>query len=680
MILAIKMILGHIEGKITTNDFTFLAKEEPKNFEYVQVYHRVYDFILCQIIEVTKTADKTLAACQVIGYQDKGKIRCPRIPFDPGSEVLRAEDEFISSVISLDDADSNAYIGHLDGRTIPVAIDLNTVLTKHIAVLAKSGAGKSYTVGVLLEEILERGVPLIVIDPHGEYSSLAIPAEEDPELMASFGIEPKKYAVSEYADIELVPGAKPFRLSTHLSALELSHLLPGKLTANQQAILYSALKNLHDVTFDSLLGELELEESPAKYSIMSTIEYLRSLSVFSANSTPYSELVKPSHATVINLKGIAPDVQEIIVYKLCKDLFQLRKQNKVSPFFLVIEEAHNYCPERSFGEKKSSKILRDIASEGRKFGLGLCVVSQRPARVDKSVLSQCSTQIILKVTNPNDLKAISSSVEGITSESESEVKHLAIGTALVTGITDVPLFVRIRPRRTAHGGVAVDILGEQRPAQEPTNVFDQVQSFADQEMLPLIKPVITPQDLEVMSDEPLLGVHTVLIPAYQFQCREGEERYKLLVEMREGGIIVDKETAQAKHLPALHKLSKRELGILQAIFAKGSLAKDDLITQLGGALAIDDELAPLIAEGYLQEAAGSLSVTDKYVFTRLSKLANYDAVSYESLSYHEKKPSALDVDEVRQHLNKFTTVEDQFECFLVTYKPLVKSDGLNNNT
>jgi len=67
---------------------------------------------------------------------------------------------------------------------------------------------------------------------------------------------------------------------------------------------------------------------------------------------------------------------------------------------MVIEEAHNYCPERNFGEKKSSKILRTIASEGRKFGLGLCVVSQRPARLDKSVLSQCSTQIIMKQQIP----------------------------------------------------------------------------------------------------------------------------------------------------------------------------------------------------------------------------------------------------------------------------------------
>ena len=63
-----------------------------------------------------------------------------------------------------------------------------------------------------------------------------------------------------------------------------------------------------------------------------------------------------------------------------------------------------------------------MASEGRKFGFRLCIVTQRPARVDKSVLSQCSTQVILKVTNPNDLKAITDSVEGVTPGLKDEIR------------------------------------------------------------------------------------------------------------------------------------------------------------------------------------------------------------------------------------------------------------------
>ncbi|UCE73221.1 MAG: ATP-binding protein, partial [Methanomassiliicoccales archaeon] len=161
--------------------------------------------------------------------------------------------------------------------------------------------------------------------------------------------------------------------------------------------------------------------------------------------------------TIINLKGSPPDIQTLVVNRICTYLFELRKQDKIPPLMLVAEEAHNFCPQQ--GQVASSKIFRTIASEGRKFGLGLCVVTQRPAKVDKNVLSQCNTQVILKVTNPNDLKAITASVEGLTSGMTDEIQRLPIGTAIITGgkIT-MPLFVEIRPRETRHGGESVTIV------------------------------------------------------------------------------------------------------------------------------------------------------------------------------------------------------------------------------
>lgn len=1106
------MLLGTIQGKTTTNAFTFLAKEEPRNLDYVQVYHKVYGYVLCQITEITKQSGKTQASCQVIGYRDEqGRIKRPRIPFDENTEVLKAEDEYIKAIISIpttaDEAAPHATIGRLDGKDIPISINLNTVLTKHVAVLAKSGAGKSYTVGVLLEEIAERGVPMVIIDPHGEYASLASPNndEEQQAQLARYELQARGYNVAEYADTSLNPQAKPLLLGSRLTAQELTHLLPGKLSANQQAVLYSALKNLRDVTFDNLLYELENEESPAKYNIISTVEYLRSLPIFSAHPVPYNELVKSGQATVINLKGITPDVQEIVVYKLCKDLFALRKQNKVSPFFLVIEEAHNYCvaektqittskgkekisrlsselvvslnhqthaleqepmmkrwpkrpaetlklisetgrelectpdhplfagndyvpaseadvfliplkssypsqeklilsrlfgallsdgwlsrngqagfsgkktdvqsikedlsrldlrssnvftfrnkrastvkkstgeilrimgegssincsmkafkkfkalgapvgervtqkssvpswilkgnrtikaeflgglmggdgdrpslpklncyairlyfskieelqteaeqyakqlmqlfsdlgvktilsrrnantrkrdnkktikyiisinnddknlmtfferigyrynaekenlskqmlsylkkkqfeikqreklrsralelkkegfgkikiarmlgtysslvakwiypsynttavslsknsfptyeewkkqncddeyvreriikkeklgerfvynittnnanylangilvhncPERSFGETKASKVLRDLASEGRKFGLGLCVVSQRPARVDKSVLSQCSTQIILKVTNPNDLRAIAASVEGLTAEAEAEIKNLPVGTALVTGIADVPLFVAIRPRKTMHGGHAIDVLGSAENPPPP-ELFGAVEEFKDQELLPLIKPAITPKDLEVMSQQPLLRIDTILTPAFQLHCKEGEQRYTLLVEAVGGSVVTDKEEYSAKALPALDKLTPGALAVLQALFAKGPANKRQLAA--AGNINVEEDLQLLQEEGYIIAGEKGYAVSDRYIFTKLSKAASYDQVSYEQLPYDEKQTARLSIDDVKRKYGRFTTILDHNDCYLVSYKPV----------
>ena len=104
-------------------------------------------------------------------------------------------------------------------------------------------------------------------------------------------------------------------------------------------------------------------------------------------------------------------------------------------------------------------IATTIASEGRKFGLGLMVISQRPAKIDKNVLSQCGTQIILKVTNPNDLKAITASIEGLTGGMEQDIPGLPIGTAMVVGAgIQTPMLVDVRPRESRHGGASVQIL------------------------------------------------------------------------------------------------------------------------------------------------------------------------------------------------------------------------------
>jgi DNA helicase HerA-like ATPase len=117
---------------------------------------------------------------------------------------------------------------------------------------------------------------------------------------------------------------------------------------------------------------------------------------------------------------------------------------------LVLEEAHLYCPQAE--NVASKKAIITIASEGRKFGLGLMAISQRPAKVDRNVLGLCAMQIMLKVTNPNDLTAILDSVEGLTSGLEQDLASLPQGTAIMVGAgIQKPLIVEIRPRETRHG-------------------------------------------------------------------------------------------------------------------------------------------------------------------------------------------------------------------------------------
>ena len=658
------MILGKIVGKTTTSNFKFIISNKAKRFEFIQVNHSDYGYVLCQIVELERDSEKTIAKCSVIGYKEGGIIKRPRIPFEPEMEVLKAEDSFISDIIQLNDSKDGAYIGLLDGKHIKVNIDLKKLLTKHIAILAKTGAGKSYAAGVLLEEIIEKKVPLLIIDPHGEYSKLKYKNDEDGNLMKKFGVIPRQYSnIREYGDSNINSDMRPLRLNASLSHQELTHLLP-KMSGTQTGLLYNALKDSNEVRFNELLLNLEAEENNAKYNIMNHIDYLSNLNLFSNSFTSYNELIQSGRCSIINLKGINPDVQEIIVYKLIKDMFEARKLEKVPPFFLIIEEAHNYCPERSFGETRCSKIIRTIASEGRKFGLGLCVISQRPARIDKSVLSQCTTQMILKVTNPNDLKAVYNSVEGLTFEAQDEIKNLPIGTALVTGVVDMPLFVEIRPRKTRHGGHAVDIL----PSSTDGDFFEKIDKFEEKGLLPLIKPKTSLNDLQLMSKQKIKSADILLIPGYLFICKDKNKEFSLLLESVNGNVILDLENMKTASLPHLEKLSPEELKTLQSAFSFKKFRLEEFISKTGFGIGVKAPLQTLVKLGYLHYNNDLFILSEKYVLSNLSRNACYEKINFTKTNYSKKLNPRISLDKLKLHLSKFTNVVDQRECFITNYK------------
>ncbi|MCF7872256.1 ATP-binding protein [Candidatus Woesearchaeota archaeon] len=657
------MILGKIFGKCTTNEFSFLVENKVSKFEYVQVYSDEYDYVLCQVIELTKEENRTVADCIIIGYNEGEKIKKPMIPFEFGSEVLLADNNFIRKVISL--SSEGAFIGKLSGKDVDVHLDLNKVLTMHMAVLAKSGSGKSYAVGVLLEEMLLKNIPLVIIDPHGEYSSLKFANEnvEDLEKLTLFGLEKQGFNVVEYGHSDHSSGLRPLKLSKKMSRDELLHLIPGKLSNSQLAALYSALKELGDWSFESLLLTLDMQDSPAKFSVMSLIDNIMHMNIFSDLSVSYNDLVQPGKASILNLKGYDTEIQEIVVFKICKDLFELRKRGKIPPFFLVVEEAHNFCPERSFGETKASKIIRNIASEGRKFGLGLCAVSQRPARVDKSVLSQCSTQFILKVTNPNDLKALINSVEGINSATEKEIQNLPIGSAVVTGLTDVPLFVDIRPRLSMHGGRAQKVM-----TSEEISFIDKVKEFDSKKVFPVIKPQITLKDLALMSDNSLEDYAIVLVPCVQLICKDSTGEFRLLLDLVKGGVVVDKNEYIVKFIPDLNGLSKLQLLILKNCLSKKNFSKEDVASFVGGIIDFDSEFNELIEKDLVLKTNDVFSLNEKFVFSKLSKVCNFDSIKHEEVGFDVLLDAMVSLDDLLSVVSRFVRIVDRSSCYLLTYK------------
>ncbi|MHB8603658.1 MAG: ATP-binding protein [Thermoplasmatota archaeon] len=481
--------VGVIYGNVGTTEFRFaVASPELKRLDYVKLEHETDGVVLAQVMEVTretslsfddaalsatsgdkKMEDRLTAHARVVGYRDaRGILQVPRTPFRAGALLYAADDALIAGVFGLRDKDG-AYLGHIKGYDLPVHLDINTLVQKHVSILAKTGGGKSYAVGVLMEELIKKGVPIVIIDPHGEHASLARPNHErnDFPIMRKFGVAPHGYAehIIEYSpDTKTNTDAQPLTLDgRNLTAQELADILGNKLSAAQMGLLHAAARELAEsgkpYGIQDILDRVKAGQANTKWNLVSLLEFLLGLGIFADEGTPVASLVKRDKVSIINLRGVAPEIQEVIVASLAKKLFEARKTGKIAPFMLVVEEAHNFCPERGLSHALSGDVLRTVASEGRKFGMGLLIVSQRPAKVDKNVLSQCNTQLILKVTNPNDLKAITHSVEGLNADMESEIQRLPVGVAIVSHPRiSMPILVEVRPRETAHGGQSVDVM------------------------------------------------------------------------------------------------------------------------------------------------------------------------------------------------------------------------------
>ena len=171
---------------------------------------------------------------------------------------------------------------------LKVYLDMNKVLSKHAVVLAKSGSGKSYCTAILLEELLLKRIPIVVIDPHGEYASLKYPNPKDKENMLRFGVEAQGFLkqIQEFSpDLQINSDAKPLKLSNrNLTSAELIHLLPTKISSSQLGLIYGALKNLGGrVDFNEMMIELEAsEDNPSKWSLIHIFEYVKKLKLLTS--------------------------------------------------------------------------------------------------------------------------------------------------------------------------------------------------------------------------------------------------------------------------------------------------------------------------------------------------------------------------------------------------------------
>ncbi len=344
-------------------------------------------------------------------------------------------------------------LGKVEFHDLDVKLNLTRLLKKHLAVLSISGAGKSYAVSCLIEELLDRKkehgrIACVVFDPHGEYSSFA---------------EPAKKGFTDYSDRALVVKGNQIRIGVpNLSIRILSGIIPGlSLTQRRELsrILAELKKDMRagNGPFDfakvkqAIVDDSEIK-SNTKAALLAWLSELENMHLFAKMDLPsIRDLVMPGKLAVIDLSDII-DVKkkQIIVSYFAQKMFSERRKARIPPFLLIIEEAHQFASERASEEQAISReIIRTIAREGRKFGASLCLISQRPVQLDTTALSQCNTKLILRITNPYDLKHIAESAEAIDQRSMDMITSLQVGEALIIGeAVGYPLFFKVRQRKS----------------------------------------------------------------------------------------------------------------------------------------------------------------------------------------------------------------------------------------
>ncbi|VVB51096.1 DNA double-strand break repair helicase HerA [uncultured archaeon] len=394
------------------------------------------------------------ADLQIFGRLIDGRIRKIKRPLEPYLHVYFAGKQELETLLSGEDRIAIGVIYGTKARALLKASEFD----RHIAILASTGSGKSYTAANLIKEYARLKLPVLIVDTHGEYPSLIEPLSKENKFQVE--VLTVKHARS---------GMKQFKIPvSDLEPSDFHHFIPS-LTDPQQnaleAVIEDVRKNKEHYLIDDLAeacSRLPVATTKGGTAGIGTYHEgtvgalqrkLKSLSrnfkdVFSTHGTDITTLIEPGQVTIIDVSLSQTAVRQAVVSYLAKELLKGR-MNAVhemegdrieNPLMLLIEEAHNYAANNLNASCKHQ--LSRLASEGRKFGIGLVVVSQKPSKIDEEILSQCNTGIYMHITNPNDKEHIRKSFECINDTIIRDLDSLDVAECIIAGaLVDVPFLL-----------------------------------------------------------------------------------------------------------------------------------------------------------------------------------------------------------------------------------------------
>ncbi len=460
------------------------------------------------------------------GHFERGVSQYPTV----GDDVHVVTAPEMGSIYRRDLGQDDLMIGRIASSSgIPARLQLSTLISRHSTVVGSTGAGKSNLVAVVLEELAGgsfQSARVLVIDPHGEYSNVALDASRsiNTETIAPGGSE--KLHVPYWALpldelLGLTMGDMQPNVTEHIrdrvrelkveAASYLASAPPAESITADSPVPFSIrrlwfeLEDDERATFSESSNQTISTRSPrthhgdedtlspptyppatsfntapypnrARRQISRQLDLLRSR----IKDEQFAFMFDPAHATspdhdgriradldslliswighdrpitVLDVSGLPAEVLSTVVGTLMRIIYDalfwamdLDIGGRQQPLLVVLDEAHLFLPRG--GESPAHRTFSRIAKEGRKYGVGLMVVSQRPSDVDSSILSQCGTMIALRVTNSDDRTSVSSAVPDDLGGLTAMLPSLRTGEALVLGdALQIPSRVKVRLAR-----------------------------------------------------------------------------------------------------------------------------------------------------------------------------------------------------------------------------------------
>lgn len=423
---------------------------------------------------------------ELLGTIRKGSLGDVTRPPEPGDEVYPMDANELEEVCGAPGKeDGIVYFGSLYGyENLPLPLDIRG-LPMHMAILGVTGSGKSYTMGYLIELLSrlkvkgeEKAVPMIIVDANGDYLDFFYEHKK-----GNFrGYKSVYRFVFENSPALLEPGYEATPISIDLSPftprevaeLVITYYSGGELNERQAYGIERILRELRDDGYD--ISELFLNDELFEERLIRTLHQMdesviyhatrkaieRALRKFKDDTDKYNlikyrsyvtlsekfidELTERGNASLALIDfstegapGVSLQMKQLVISYLTKLLYNrfttYKMQDEGRVLLLAIEEVQNYCPNLAtypIGYSLARNNMINIATQGRKFGLSLCLISQRPTFIDPIALSMVNTFIIHRIS-AGDISFVKRAAGSLPQSIERRLVNLAIGHAVVIG-------------------------------------------------------------------------------------------------------------------------------------------------------------------------------------------------------------------------------------------------------